>query len=310
MGSMNLATAVDAAQYVGPGANTVRSVLFAGAQLLKAAGIESARIDAEALLSYCLNFDKARLYLNLDTEMSPQARLRFGEFLTRRLKREPVAYITGSQEFWSLDFRVTPDVLIPRPDTERLVEIAVELARDCAGDLRILDLGTGSGAIAVSLAKELPEGRVWAIDRSLPALEVARDNAARHGVVDRIQFAGSNLFDSIGATREFHMIVSNPPYVRQGEFPALAPEVSQWEPRIALDGGFDGLDYYRQIINRGHRHLVLGGMLVLEIGADMGFEVAHLLENSGHYMPPKVFRDYGGKDRVVVARAMAAGGNA
>jgi release factor glutamine methyltransferase len=286
---------------------TVRAALLDGTQLLQAAAIDSARLEAEVLMCHVLGFDKSQLYLNLDEQLDHGGKYQFDVFLMRRLRREPVAYITGCQEFWSLDFRVTPDVLIPRPETERLVEIAL----NCAGavdrglPLRILDIGTGSGAIAVSLAKELPQAQLWATDVSLPALEIARHNAAHHGVAERIQFAGSDLFDSVRESG-FHLIVSNPPYVGRGELANLVPEVSRWEPRTALDGGADGLDYYRGIIREAYRHLLPGGAVIMEIGADLGRPVAQLLRDAGNYTAPKIYQDYACRDRVVVAYRPAA----
>jgi release factor glutamine methyltransferase len=287
--------------------HTVRDALLDGTQLIQAAGIDSARLDVEVLMCHALGFDKSQLYLSLDEQLYDGVKDQFDIFLMRRLRREPVAYITGCQEFWSLDFRVTPDVLIPRPETERLVEIAVECAGAFDGHLplRILDMGTGSGAIAVSLAKELPQAQLWATDVSVPALEVARHNAACHRVAERIQFAGSDLFDSVRESG-FHLIVSNPPYVRRGELANLAPEVSRWEPRTALDGGADGLDYYCGIIREANRHLLPGGALMMEIGADLGRPVAQLLSDAGNYTAAKIYRDYACRDRVVVAYRPAA----
>lgn len=283
---------------------TIRCVLVSATQRLKAGGIDSARLDADVLLCHALRVEKSQLYVSLDEPLELSARHRFGDLLIRRLHHEPIAYITGCQEFWSLDFLVTPDVLIPRPETERLVEISLECAGAFDGDLllRILDIGTGSGALAVTLAKELPRAQVLATDVSPAALEIARHNAARHQVADRIQFRASNLFDSI-REHEFHIIVANPPYVRRSELPALAPEVSQWEPRTALDGGLDGLDYYRRIVGQGLRHLLPGGALIMEIGAAMGRETTELLGAAGNYMPPLVYQDYALKDRVIVAHA-------
>jgi release factor glutamine methyltransferase len=286
------------------GLQTIRCVLGDATQRLQAAGINSARLDADVLMCHALRINKSHLYVSLDERLEPSARHRFGGFLIRRLRREPIAYITGRQEFWSLDFLVTPDVLIPRPETERLVEISLE----CVGDfdsglvLRILDIGTGSGALAVTLAKELPRAQVVATDISVAALEIARDNAARHQVADRIQFRASNLFESI-REYEFHLVVANPPYVRRGELPALAPEVSQWEPRTALDGGVDGLDYYCGIVAQGFRHLLPGGALIMEIGAAMGRKITELLGSTGNYTSPLVYQDYARKDRVIVAHA-------
>jgi release factor glutamine methyltransferase len=283
---------------------TIRGALLEATRLLQGGGIDSARLDAEVLMCHALGLEKSHLYLGLDEQLDNRVKWQFDIFLRRRLAREPVAYISGCQEFWSLDFRVTPDVLIPRPETERLVETAL----DCAGALddglpliRILDLGTGSGAVAVALAKELPRAEVWASDVSLPALEITRDNAMRHGVANRIRLVASNLFDGVGESG-FHLIVSNPPYVRSGEIDNLAPEVTRWEPRSALDGGLDGLDYYRIIVSEAYRHLLPGGALILEIGADLGPSVAHLLRDSGNYTVVKIYQDYACRDRVVVAQ--------
>ena len=292
------------AVYSSPGLQTIRRVLVVSTERLQAAGIESARLDAEVLMCHTLRLEKSKLYLSFDELLEPRARHHFDIFLMRRMRREPVAYITGRQEFWSLDFLVMPDVLIPRPETERLVEISLECAAAFDSDLplRILDIGTGSGAIAVTLAKELPRAQVLATDISPAALEIARDNAARHRVADRIQFRVSNLFESI---REggFHLIVSNPPYVGRGELAVLTPEVSQWEPRTALDGGLDGLDQYRGIVAEGFRHLLPGGALIMEIGAAMAPAVGELLSGAGNYTPPVVCQDYARKDRVIVAHA-------
>jgi release factor glutamine methyltransferase len=281
---------------------TIRCILVDATQRLRAAGIYSARLDAEVLMCHALRVEKSQLYVSLDEPLELNARRKFSDFLIRRLQREPIAYITGCQEFWSLDFLVTSNVLIPRPETERLVEISLECAGAFDGDLplRILDIGTGSGALAVTLAKELPRAQVLATDVSPAALEIARHNAARHQVADRIQFLVSNLFELV-REHEFHLIVANPPYVRRGELPALAPEVGQWEPRTALDGGLDGLDYYRRIVGQGLRHLLPGGALIMEIGAAMGREITELLGAAGNYTPPLVYQDYALKDRVIVA---------
>ena len=289
------------------GPRTIRCDLVDGTRRLQAAGIESARLDAEVLMCHALRIKKSRLYVGLDEQPESSARQRFSNFLIRRLRREPVAYITRRKEFWSLDFLVTPDVLLPRPETERLVEISLQFAGIFDNDLplRILDIGTGSGAIAVSLAKELPRAQVLAIDSSRAALEIARDNAARHQVADRVHFRASNLFESIRG-REFHLIVSNPPYVESGEFAALAPEVSEWEPRTALDGGVDGLHYYRDIVAQAFRHLPPGGALIMEIGAAMARAVADLLSGAGNYTAPLVHKDYGHRDRVIVAHAASS----
>lgn len=282
---------------------TIRETLTAGTELLSAAGIESARLDAEVLLRHALSIDKTELYVRLDFRLDGDHQRAFRSLLLRRARHEPIAYIIGRQEFWSLDFNVTPDVLIPRPETERLVESALATAADFPADLpmRILDVGTGSGALAVSLAKEMPKAQILASDLSLTALAVARGNAARHRVAERVNFIGGDLFEGI-ATGRFTVIVSNPPYVRRAELATLAPEVNFWEPHLALDGGADGLDYYRRIADQAYSYLVAGGALLVEIGSDMAEQVAKLFTARSQYAPARVVRDYAGRDRVVAVR--------
>ena len=282
---------------------TIRAVMMEGAQLLLAAGIQSARLDAEVLLRHVLDMEKTELYLGVEAALNIEEERRFRELLHRRAKREPVATITGRKEFWSLDFLVNSDVLVPRPETERLVEIALKQLRPSAAKtpMQILDLGTGSGAIAVCLARERLDAEICAVDISLSALEVARINAERHGVSKRVHFLHGDLFEPIETEKTFHLIVSNPPYIRSGEMAVLAPEIREWEPVAALDGGVDGLDFYRRIIGVAHRYLAPGGSIVLEIGADMGGAIAELLTRSGCYEGVSIHQDYAGSDRVVAA---------
>jgi release factor glutamine methyltransferase len=238
--------------------------------------------------------------------MSLAAARGFEALLQRRLAREPVAYITGTQEFWSLDFTVTPAVLIPRPDTERLVEVALLQTGKFPGatPLRILDLCAGSGAVAVSLACELPSAQIYATDISAAALAIARGNAAAHQAAARVQFFIGDLFDALVPRPEagFDLIVSNPPYVRRDEIVTLAPEVSRWEPRAALDGGVDGLDFYRRIAAIAADYLAPQGALALEIGADMASEVSAICADTGRYREIEAFQDYAGRDRVILAQ--------
>jgi release factor glutamine methyltransferase len=218
-----------------------------------------------------------------------------------------VAYITGRREFWSRDFLVTPAVLVPRPETELLVETVVGLyeAESQISDLklRILELGTGSGAIAVTLAKEIGGAEIWATDISSEALEVARSNARRHGVEEQIRFLAGSLFEPLRDRPSFFdAIVANPPYVRRDDLATLPRDVRDFEPRLALDGGPDGLDFYRRIIPEAGRYLAAAGFVAVEIGADMGEEIARLFAAAGGYTPPRLHQDYAGKDRVVGAR--------
>jgi release factor glutamine methyltransferase len=283
---------------------SIRSALLWGAQMLSRAGFENHRLDAEVLLRHVLDMEKEQLYVNGEAPISAGQEAQFRELLLRRSRREPVAYVTGHKEFWSLDFFVTPAVLIPRPETEMLVEVALQYVRrlTSGSSVKVLDIGTGSGAVSVCLAKEQAAMEIVAVDISRVALDVARVNTRRHGVADRIRFLQGNLFAPVKPLPEtFDLIVSNPPYVRTGELPMLAPEIREWEPTIALDGGADGIDSYRRIIGEGHRYLTPTGSIVLEIGADMASAVVDLFSRSGCYGPASVYQDYAGKDRVVAA---------
>jgi len=292
---------------------SIRGALLWGVQVLRQAGLENSRLDAEVLLRHTLDMEKEQLYMNGDSPISAGQEAKFRELLLRRSRREPVVYITGHKEFWSLDFFVTPAVLIPRPETELLVEVALQYARQFASrsSVKVLDIGTGSGAISVCLAKEQPTAAIVAVDISPVALDVARVNARRHGVVDRIRFLPRDLFAPVNAVAEtFDLIVSNPPYIRSGELPRLAPDIHRWEPTIALDGGPDGFDTYRRIIEEGHKYLVTGGSIVLEIGADMAPDVADLFSRTGCYGLASVYQDYAGKDRVIAAVKLSTSGAA
>jgi release factor glutamine methyltransferase len=283
---------------------SIRDALAWGAQALRRAAIGNARLDAEVLLRHTLDMDRERLYMSTEAPMSAGQEAKFRELVLRRSRREPVAYITGHKEFWSLDFVVSPAVLIPRPETELLVEVALQYIGklEQRSSVKILDLGTGSGAISVCLAKETLAAEIVVVDISPIALDVARMNASRHGVANRIRFVSGDLFAPLKPLREtFDVIVSNPPYILTSELSALAPEIINWEPMTALDGGADGIETCRRIIAQGNGYLAPGGAIVLEIGADMAFAVAELFARSGRYGPASVFQDYAGKDRVIAA---------
>lgn len=283
---------------------SIRDALSWGAQVLDQAGIENTWLDAEVLLRHAQDMERERLYMNTEAPMSAGQEAKFRELVLRRSRREPVAYVTGHKEFWSLDFVVTPEVLIPRPETELLVEVALQYVGKLEEEssVKILDLGTGSGVIPVCLAKEKPTAKIVAVDISPIALDVARMNATRHGVANRIRFLSGDLFAPLKPLRKtFTVIVSNPPYIRTGELSTLAPEISSWEPMIALDGGAEGMDAYRRIIEQAHEYLAPGGAIVLEIGADLASAVAELFARSGSYGPASMFQDYAGKDRVIAA---------
>jgi release factor glutamine methyltransferase len=286
----------------------VSAVLRQASRRLTSAGIASGALDAELLLGHVLSASREQIMLTAHTALSGAKVRAYKGLLERRLEREPLAYIIGKREFWSRDFRVTSAVLTPRPETEVLVEVALKLAMEfgCAEPLRIVDLGTGSGAIAIALATELAHAEILATDISAAALSIAQDNAEKNQVADKIKFVAGDFFEPLEGTEPFHMIVSNPPYIPSADIDGLAPEVSRWEPRAALDGGLDGLGCYRRITAQAFCYLRPGGVLVVEIGAGTGEAVSALFRNSPGCGEVAVHRDYAGQERVVVARKIAA----
>ena len=240
-----------------------------------AAGIaeDEAAIDAEVLARHVLGWDRAVLVTRAREVPPANFETQFGALVERRLRREPVALIVGHREFWNLDFDVTPDVLVPRPETELIVEIALELASEGMVWRRIIDVGTGSGCLAVALAAEFPRARVVATDNSPAALAVARRNAKRHGVAERITFVECDLLAGVADTAE--LIVSNPPYVPDEHKPLLPPEV-HYEPPGALFGGRDGMDAIRRLLEAAPARLAAGGRLVVEFGFGQDAQVAAL----------------------------------
>lgn len=264
--------------------------------------IDSARSEAEILLAHSLGFRRIDLYLNHDQPLQAHELQRFKSFIKRRLKREPVAYITGVREFWSLELAVNRSVLIPRPETECLVEAVLPFLDQKSGaPKRVLDMGTGSGAIVIALAHEHPEHRYLAMDRSEAALQTARGNARRHHLAHRIDwFCGS--WDAALATDRaiFDLIVANPPYVRSPDIDGLQPEIRLYEPRMALDGSADGLMCLRQIIQSVHRYLRPGGLLALEMGHDQKSEIRMIAAATGAYASDRFIPDFSGSDRVAL----------
>lgn len=294
-------------------------------EYLDKSGIETARLDAEILLGDVLGMDRMSLYVNFDQPLEPGEVDRFRTALQRRHRGEPVAYITGRREFLRATLAVTPAVLIPRPETELLVEAVLERlpAKEPAegvstveetGDaddrwLQLADVGTGSGAIAIGLAMERDDAHVVALDVSEDALAVARRNAETCSVSERVQFVQGDLLAPLreGADAEsfvgrFDAVVSNPPYVATGEWDALPAGIREYEPRVALDGGPDGLDLYRRLVPQAARALKTGGLLALEIGAEQGDAVIGLLTDADAWRDAELLQDYAGRDRFVVAR--------
>ncbi len=265
--------------------------------------ISSPRLDAELLLAYCLQKDRVGLYLDFEYILDAVEVARFRELVRRRGKREPVAYITGFKEFWSLKLAVSPDVLIPRPETEVLVEEVLRILRPGPGPAcRILDIGTGSGAIALALACELPGAELCACDISEQALAAASLNARSCGLSDRISFVTGDSLHGLPADASFDAIVSNPPYIASCDIEALEPEIKDYEPRLALDGGPDGLDFYRECIPKLCEYLNPQGLIALEIGATQGEAVAGMLRDAGMFTLVRIVNDYAQNPRVVTAR--------
>ncbi|MDJ0788612.1 MAG: peptide chain release factor N(5)-glutamine methyltransferase [Myxococcota bacterium] len=264
-------------------------------------GIETARLDAECLLAHALETDRLRLYIDYEKPVLEGERAAFRELVKRRGdERVPVAQLTGRREFWSLTFEVTPDVLIPRPETETLIEAALQLFPDVEAPIRVLDLCTGSGAIALALAKERPKARITATDVSAAALEVAKRNAERLGLSERVAWLEGDAFEPVVGER-FDLIVSNPPYVAESERASLAPELAH-EPEGALFAGADGTDFLRRIAADVASHLEAGAPLLLEIGSGQEDRVAPWLEAAG-LEEVAVLRDLAGRPRALRARA-------
>ncbi|BBO72542.1 release factor glutamine methyltransferase [Desulfosarcina alkanivorans] len=272
--------------------------------------IESARSEAEILLAHTLGVRRIDLYLNHDQPLCDDELARFKSYIKRRVDREPVAYITGEREFWSLELAVNPSVLIPRPETECLVEAVLPFLDASGGPpKRVLEWGTGSGAIVIALAHEHPGHRYTAMDRSVDALQTARQNARTHRVDDRIVWFCSDWDAALAPGQEtFDLMVSNPPYIRSGDLDGLQAEIRCHEPCMALDGSGDGLACLRHIIEVSHRYLLPGGILALEMGYDQRSDVQAIAAATGQYGLPRVLKDYSGHDRVVVMEKLAADG--
>jgi release factor glutamine methyltransferase len=279
----------------------IREVLNQAAHELERQGIPSARLDAEILLSHFLQTDLAGLYRAPERPLRPDQLLDFRQWIARRRQGEPVAYILNRKEFWALPLEVNDKVLVPRPDTEILVE---EVLACCAGKedqrLRILEIGTGSGAVAVALATELKSAWILATDISGAALSVAASNALRHGVKGRISFLQGDLLAPLSGS--FDIIVCNPPYISDSEYGNLSHEIRLYEPPVALMGGSDGTDLHGRLIEQGASRLRRGGFLLMEIGAGQRACIEGMLQAFPDYEEVGFRKDYGGLDRVVRAR--------
>jgi release factor glutamine methyltransferase len=270
-------------------------------EALEESGVPGARLDAERLLASELGKDRSYLLAHFQDSVSESSAERFFDHITERRRGKPVQYLLGWQEFRGLEFEVTPAVLIPRPETELLVDAAVE--RFSEGNPTLADVGTGSGCIAVTTAVALPRAKVIATDLSEDALQVARRNATRYNVNDRIRFLSGDLLlplSALGLEENLDCVLSNPPYVAEQDLSALQREVRDWEPRLALVGGLSGLEIYRRLLPQALRFLKPGGTLIMEIGYNMQAEITQLFDAAWNL--EGIRDDLSGIPRIVVAQ--------
>jgi release factor glutamine methyltransferase len=275
---------------------TILKILGWTRDYLAGKGVENARLESEWLLAMALGLDRIGLYVNFDRPLNEAELSLFRGMVVRRARREPLQHILGTQEFMGLDFETTPAALIPRHDTETLVEEAIKRSSDAK---RVLDIGVGSGCIAVALAKALPDAEIFGVESSPAALELATRNVEHHGL--RVNLAQGSLFEPFSGER-FDTICSNPPYIPSADIASLQPEVRDFEPREALDGGADGLDCYRAIIPRAPDHLKPGGWLIFEVGIGQAERVMYIFNETGRFTDIFTAKDPAGVDRVVGGR--------
>lgn len=281
---------------------TVQRVLAWAAKDFSTRGFDSPRLDAELLLGYALGLDRVHLIIEFQRELSPDELARYRQLIRRRREGEPVAYVLGQREFYGLVMRVDRRVLIPRPDTETLVEVALACTRrrSLFGDA--LDLCTGSGCVAIAFAKHRPTWRSTGIDVSGDALQVARDNALRLGTLWNMRWLEGDLCAPLATDERFDLITANPPYIPTRDIAQLEPGIRDFEPRLALEAGADGLEVARRVVHEAAPRLRAGGVLAVEVGADQAEEVAQLFEDAGLEAIERT-RDYGGHERVVSGQA-------
>jgi len=290
---------------------TIGRLLEWTTDFLREKGADSPRLDAEVLLAHARGCQRIDLYTAFAEEADEPLRQTFRALVGRRAAGEPVAHLVGHREFFSLEFRVTPDVLIPRPETELLVVRALDLAKQYSADgetreIHVADVGTGSGVLAICCAKLLPDTFVTAIDISPAALEIARHNALSHEVSDRIELVQSDLFENLPAEKRFDLIVSNPPYVTSAEMELLDGDVRRHEPRVALDGGLQGTDVIERLIQQANQRLRPGGWLLMEISPMIAERVEQLASDDSYLQLHDTLTDLSGLARVLQAQLQTA----
>ena len=277
---------------------TISATLKLAIQQLRAAGVPNDLLDSQTLLAAALGKDRTYLIINFSEQLTSEALEKYQALINRRTTGEPLQYITGRQEFFGLEFMVTPDVLIPRPETELLVEETLRLAQGINQPL-IIDVGTGSGCIAISLARELEGAKVIAIDISVGALRVARSNAQKHELQNQVAFIEGDLFSGIEAGTKADLIVSNPPYIAAENLPGLQREVRDWEPKTALTDFGDGLEFYRRLLREAPAYLKPGGHFICEMGYRQSAKIQALVDRN-IWTAPTILQDLQGIERIMV----------
>ncbi len=280
---------------------TVLEVIRRGSQFLAAKGVASPRLQVELLLAHLLQLPRMRLYLNFERALDAAEMDKLRQLIKRRGLREPLQHILGSTSFCGLEFFVTAQALVPRPETELLAETAWEFLNALPAAATALDFGTGSGCLAVTLAVKSPDARIVAIDISPEALALARQNAERHAVTSRVEFLGGDGFSALPAEPRFRLIVANPPYIPAAEIASLEPEVRDHDPHAALDGGVDGLDFFRRLSREAGSFLKPEGKIMLEFGDGQEAAIRGLFE-AQMWIVETVKADYSGQPRILTAR--------
>ncbi|HTW93408.1 MAG TPA: peptide chain release factor N(5)-glutamine methyltransferase [Tepidisphaeraceae bacterium] len=286
---------------------TVRRLLEWTTPFFSRKQVDAPRLSAELLLADVLKIPRIKIYTDYERPLTEKELATFRDLVRRAGEQEPVAYLTGVAHFFNLEFEVTRDVLIPRPDTEVLVEQVIQLLRTQVGmeSPRILDLCTGSGCVAAAIAHNIKSAAVTATDLSPKAVAIARKNVQRLGLDQRVLVEEGDLYEALGNSvdrQPFHLIVANPPYIPSGQIEKLDRTVRDYEPKIALDGGMDGLDFHRRILARAGERLVAGGHAFLEIAFDQGEAALEVAGGFADFESPRLLKDYGGRDRVVTMR--------
>lgn len=283
---------------------TVLEVIKRSTEFLTRKGVESPRLQVELLLAHVLKLPRLQLYLNFERKLDERDLESVREMVKRRGAREPLQHITGSTSFCGIEITVNREVLVPRPETELLAERGWKFLQNVvtgAEGPKVLDFGTGSGCIAIALATHAPRSRIWAVDASEPALAVARANAVRHGAESKIQFIHASDLRELDPLLQFDLIISNPPYITASEIEGLDPEVRDFDPRLALDGGPDGLKFYSLLASEARERLTACGSMMLEFGDGQALAISNLLVKAG-WNVEAVERDLSGRERILVAR--------